>query len=86
LFLTIVGYCFLIVAEDGGFPGLFEYDGNNSKALLENQVTNSEEVTGVDFSPDRKFMYVCMQHEGRLFEVRRLDGLPFEGRRILRKV
>jgi hypothetical protein len=40
------------------------------------------ETTGLAFSPDKMFMYVAFQREGKLFEVRRADGLPFNGRRL----
>lgn len=45
------------------------------------------ETTGLSFSPDNKHMYVALQggwasHDGRLFDIYRLDGEPFGGRTL----
>jgi hypothetical protein len=40
------------------------------------------ETTGLAFSPDKMFMYVSYQYMGKIIEVRRADGLPFNGRRL----
>jgi DNA-binding beta-propeller fold protein YncE len=40
------------------------------------------ETSGLAFSPDRMFMYVSYQYKGKIIEVRRADGLPFNGRRL----
>jgi Bacterial protein of unknown function (DUF839) len=45
-------------------------------------VEMKDETSGLSFSPDKMFMYVAFQAEGKLFEVRRADGLPFNGRRL----
>jgi Bacterial protein of unknown function (DUF839) len=45
-------------------------------------VEMENEISGLAFSPDNMFMYVAYQSEGKLFEVRRADGLPFNGRRL----
>lgn len=37
------------------------------------------ETTGLAFSPGGKFMYVSFQKPGIIFEIRRTDGLPFDG-------
>jgi hypothetical protein len=40
------------------------------------------ETTGLAFSPDGMFMYVSFQNPGHIFEIRRTDGLPFQGSRL----
>ena len=40
------------------------------------------ETTGLAFSPDGMFMYVSFQLPGHIFEIRRTDGLPFNGQRL----
>lgn len=42
--------------------------------------TFSNESTGLSFSPDRRFMYFGEYEEGRLIEVSRIDGKPFNGK------
>lgn len=37
------------------------------------------ETTGLAFSPNGMFMYVSFQSPGHIFEIRRTDGLPFQG-------
>jgi hypothetical protein len=74
-------------SEDGGTtPGVFAYDGVVFRALLEGISSSStRETTGIDFSSDGTFLVFCEQKSGKLFIVRRLDGLPFQGeRRVLK--
>jgi hypothetical protein len=74
-------------SEDGGTnPGVFAYDGIVFRALLEGTNSGStRETTGIDFSTDGTFLLFCEQASGKLFIVRRLDGLPFQGeRRVLK--
>ena len=40
------------------------------------------ETTGVTFSPGNMFMYVSFQQAGRIFEISRVDGKPFGGKRL----
>ena len=40
------------------------------------------ETSGLAFSPDGIFMYVAFQKPGYIFEIRRTDGLPFQGQRL----
>jgi secreted PhoX family phosphatase len=40
------------------------------------------ETTGLAFSPDGMFMYVSYQNPGIIFEIKRKDGLPFQGQRL----
>lgn len=73
----------LYFTEDGGStPGVFVYDGSNYFALLESDYSG-DETTGIAFSPDRKYMFFCIQERGLLFQVSRLDGHSFEGGRVL---
>ena len=41
-----------------------------------------DEVTGLAFSPDAKHMYVSFQNSGKVFDVYREDGLPFNGKTL----
>jgi hypothetical protein len=40
------------------------------------------ETTGLAFSSDKMFMYVSFQPTGKILEIRRADGLPFNGKRL----
>jgi hypothetical protein len=40
------------------------------------------ETSGLAFSPGNKYMYVSFQKEGKVFEIRRRDGKPFDGQRL----
>ena len=74
----------LILTEDGGStPGMFAYDGSKYLSYFESNYSG-DEVTGIAFSPDRKFLFAAVQSVGLLFQISRDDGLPFEGRRVLK--
>jgi secreted PhoX family phosphatase len=74
----------IILTEDGGpTPGLFAYNGSKYLSYFESNYSG-DEVVGVAFSPDRKFMFVCIQDAGLLFQVLRDDGQLFDGRRALK--
>jgi hypothetical protein len=47
----------------------------------EEGVTDGE-TSGLAFSPGNMFMYVAFQVEGKIFEIRRTDGRPFNGQRL----
>jgi uncharacterized protein len=74
----------LVLTEDGGpTPGLFAYDGSKYLSYFESNFVG-DEITGFAFSPDRKFILAAVQSAGLLFQIYRDDGLPFEGRRVLK--
>jgi hypothetical protein len=74
----------LILTEDGGnTPGVFAYDGSKYLSYFESNYA-SDEVTGIAFSPDRMYFFAAVQRAGVLFQISRDDGLPFEGRRVLK--
>ena len=74
----------LILTEDGGTtPGAFAYDGSKYLSYFESNYSG-DEITGIAFSPDRKFMFAVVQSAGLMFQISRDDGLPFEGRRVLK--
>jgi hypothetical protein len=74
----------IIFSEDGGdTPGMFGYDGSKYFSYFESNFVG-DEVTGIAFSPDRKFLFAAVQTIGYLFRISRDDGLPFEGRRVLK--
>ena len=73
----------LILTEDGGStPGLFVYDGSKFLSYFESNY-NNDEIVGIAFSPDKKFMYAAVQDAGLLFQISRDDGQSFDGRRLL---
>jgi len=71
---------------EGGFPGIFAHDGKTWYTVLEADGSEYEadESTGVDFSPDGTSMIFCVQDIGYMFQVKRIDGLPFPGRGVLK--
>jgi uncharacterized protein len=77
----------LLLTEDGGpTPGLFAYDGTEYLSVFESLPSyhNNDEVTGIAFSPDGRYMYACLQDAGYLFQISRLDSQPFTNRRTLK--
>ena len=71
--------------EDGGnTPGIFASDGIDFFTVFEARADMfaGDETTGLAFSPDGTKMYVCLQESGYLFEISRIDGLAFPGRRV----
>jgi hypothetical protein len=74
----------LLLSEDGGSTnGLFAYDGSKYLTFFESNYSG-DEVVGIACSPDRKYMLVCIQDVGLLFQLSRNDGQIFEGRRVLK--
>lgn len=74
----------LILTEDSGpTPGMFAYDGTQYLSYFESNY-DDDEVVGVAFSPDGKYLYAAIQRAGYLFQISRNDGQPFDGRRILK--
>jgi len=74
-------------SEDGGSnPGIFVYDRSSFRTLLEtfHSKYNGDETTGIDFSIDGFSLFFCLQENGKLFRARRVDGLPFQSRRVLK--
>lgn len=69
-----------------GLAGIFAWNGNTWYTVLEAEVNDyAGETTGIVFSPDGMSMLFCSQDTGHLFQVKRLDGLPFEGhKRVLK--
>ena len=69
--------------EDGGRgPGIFAYDGKSYRAVLEASDVDTykgDETTGWAMSPSGMSMIFALQDVGHLFQVRRIDGLPFSG-------
>jgi uncharacterized protein len=80
--LSLHGDGVLYVAEDGGtWPGVFVEQRSQFYAFLQmyDSKYSGEDVTGVNFSPDGRMMFVCAQRQGLLFRVRRIDGEVLEG-------
>jgi len=81
----------LFFTEDAGkqseFAGVFALDGNSWRAVLEANDASyyAGETVGVDFSPSGMILFFACQKRGDLFQVRRVDGLPFgDTRRVLK--
>jgi secreted PhoX family phosphatase len=74
----------IVLTEDGGStPGTFAYDGSKYLTYFETTFSG-DEMTGIAFSPDRMYMFVCVQSVGLMFQIYRDDGQPFSGRRVLK--
>ena len=55
------------------------YDQTGVSCLQDASGDYSGETTGLAFSPDGKLMYVSFQSPGIIFEISRMDGMPFYG-------
>jgi hypothetical protein len=82
-------YDLLFFTEDGGDrPGIYARRSGRNPAevltILESSVyvNADQETTGLAFSPDRRRMYFAIQDAGLVYEVKRIDGLPFDGRSL----
>lgn len=49
--------------------------------ILESDVYE-DETTGLAFSPDAKHLYFAYQETGILYDITRVDGLPFNARTL----
>jgi len=73
----------LYFTEEGG-----QYAGIHGRNALGQFFTVLEgpgyatETTGLTFSPDGKHMYFAFQVDGVVFDVTRIDGLPFQGQTL----
>lgn len=73
----------LYFTQDGGeFAGISALTvAGECFTVLEDQ-NYSDETTGLSFSPDGHHMYMAYQDEGLLFDVTRIDKLPFHERTL----
>ena len=76
------GETMLYFTEDNGNrAGIHAKNGRNELlTILEGWY--SPETTGLAFSPDKRFMYVCFQDDGFCFAIWRLDGLSFTAKTL----
>lgn len=73
----------LFFTEDGSASaGIHARNENGNYLTILESPSYQAETTGLAFSPDGKAMYVAYQVDGLLFEIRRQDGLPFDGRTL----
>ena len=84
----------LFFTEDGGrYAGIHARNENGDYLTILESPTHFPETTGLSFSPDGKAMYIAYQGDGSeqaleenkvgyLYEIRREDGLPFNGRSL----
>lgn len=70
----------LYFTEDGNKPaGIHGRNANGKYFTILEGPGYADETTGLAFSPNNKHMYVAYQDNGILFEITRIDGLPFDG-------
>ena len=76
--VRIAGSNLLWFCEDtNSHAGIHVRDALGNFFSILDGVAYSTETTGLAFSPDNKRMYVSYQSDGKLFEIRRLDGYAF---------
>ena len=68
--------------EGGQDPGIHGRDSNGNFFTVLESPMYEDETTGLSFSPDAKHMYVAYQVTGTLFDISRLDGLPFHAKSL----
>jgi hypothetical protein len=71
----------LFFTEDGGVrPGIHARDRDGRFfSILESPTYSDDESTGLAFSPDARRIYFALQENGLIYEIMRIDGLPFSG-------
>ena len=73
----------LYFCEEGGAEcGVHARDSQGRFFTILESIDLQDETTGLDFSPDGKFMYVSFQHTGIIYEVWRQDKRPFHAKRL----
>ena len=78
--LTDADESLLYFTEDGGHvAGVHARDRFGQFFTILEGPSYTDETTGLSFSPDNKHLYVAYQDDGILFDVTRLDDLPFDG-------
>lgn len=73
----------LYFTEEGGVDaGVHARDSiGRFYTILESPVY-TDETSGLAFSPDAKHLYIAYQATGKLFDIWRLDGLPFTAKKL----
>lgn len=73
----------LFFTEEGGKDaGIHGRDATGLFFTLLESPTYIDESTGLAFSPDARHLYVAWQKNGLLFDITRLDGLPFHAKSL----
>jgi sugar lactone lactonase YvrE len=73
----------LYFCEEGGVEnGVHARDENGWFFTILESDTFNDETTGLAFSPNGKRMYVSFQQKGKIFDIWREDGLPFNGQTL----
>lgn len=66
--------------EDGGYyAGVHGRDATGKYFTILEGEEYTDEATGLSLSPDKMHMYIAFQRDGVLFDIKRTDGLPFDG-------
>jgi len=68
----------LYFTQDGGrYAGISAMNAAGQSFTIAESHVYSDETTGLSFSPDAYHLYLAYQDDGLLFDVTRVDGLPF---------
>jgi hypothetical protein len=68
----------LYFTEDGGkYAGIHARNRRGQYLTILESYKYDDETTGLSFSPDNMHMYIAYQDNGLLFDITRMDGLPF---------
>ena len=77
------GESWMYLTEDGGGPaGVHAINEEGEGFTVFESPIYTAETTGLSFSPNGKHLYVAYQHVGLLFEITRIDGLPFHAQTL----
>jgi len=81
---TVSDSSMLYFTEEGGSrPGIHARNKLGQYfTVLEAEEYGKDETTGLSFSPSGHHLYFAIQAKGVLFEVTRIDGLPFGGQTL----
>lgn len=72
----------LYFTEDGTVAGVHARNQNGDFFTILESREYADETTGLSFSPDAKHLYIAYQDNGLLFDVTRIDGLPFSAKTL----
>jgi hypothetical protein len=73
----------LYFTEDGGkYAGIHARNNLGQYFTILESHEYSDETTGLSFSPDAKHLYIAYQDNGLLFDITRVDGLPFNAKTL----
>jgi len=80
--LTEDSQSLLFFTEDNGRRAGIHARNSEGQLMTILEGFYSPETTGLSFSPNYKFMYVCFQEDGYCFAISRTDGLSFQAKHL----